>query len=179
MVLSGIIIIILLFAFTRGYKIGLLRTFIRLIGRIIIFTVAILLAHRIGSWFATNLLSGANAQYGATSVPHALTHSATEFMASGVAFGLLTMVGFFILRSVENGVKFLNKIPLLGWVNKILGALLNLLIMYVLVFFVLQIFQTWSVPSWQNQLSTSTLAQWMMNETPYLSHAIYEWWLAQ
>ncbi|GAK31265.1 colicin V production protein [Weissella oryzae SG25] len=179
MVLTFILAIILLLAWRKGYHNGLLRTFIRLIGRVLIWVVALLFAHRLGAWLLTSFFTGTTAQYGVTSMPDVAKDTALQFMTSGIAFGVITMIGYFILRSVENGVNFLNHIPVIGWVNRLLGGLLNIGIIYVLLFFVLQIFQTWQVPWWQNQLTSSDFAQWILTQTPFLSNEIYQWWIAQ
>lgn len=179
MLLTILLLLVLLAAWVRGYRNGLLRTFVRMVGRILIWVIAILLAHRLGVWLMDTFFSSATAQYGATTAPDIAKDTALQFMASGIAFGLITMIGYFILRSVENGVKFLNHIPVIGWINRLLGAILNLIIIYILIFFILQIFQTWQVTWWQDQLTNSKLAQWILTQTPFLSSEIYQWWIRQ
>ncbi|APS42090.1 hypothetical protein FOL01_1231 [Weissella jogaejeotgali] len=82
-----------------------------------------------------------------------------------------------IVKSIERSLRFINKIPILSTLNHIGGLLVFGLIVYVEVFFVLQITQTLNIPWYTQEMANSAVAQGIMNNTPYLSEAVYDWWL--
>jgi len=100
-------------------------------------------------------------------------------LASGLAFGLIMVIGTFIVRSIERSLRFINKVPLLGTMNRLAGMLVYGLLVYVEIFFVLQLTQTWEIPWYHDAMVQSPIAQWILNQTPYFSDAIYQWWILQ
>jgi uncharacterized membrane protein required for colicin V production len=179
MILSIAIGLILLLAFQRGHHFGLLRSVFRLLSRVVVFVLGILLAHRLGAWLSTAVLENLGGTFAASNVPDLVSGKATQFLASGLAFALISGIGYWVLNSIERSLKFFNKIPLLGTLNQLLGGLVYLLLAYVTIFFVLQVTQTLAIDWYHKQLVTSTLAQWMLDKTPYLSQQIYAWWVVQ
>lgn len=179
MVLSILIIAWLLISISRGYQNGLIRTLVRFIGRIIIYVAAILLAHKMGSWLGTFFLDHMTAEWATNGVPEILSDKAGEFLASGIAFFIITTIGYWLLWSIEGGLRFLNNVPVLGTMNRLAGALLAGLMTYILIFFILQVTQTIAISWYRDQLLASPVAQWILNQTPYLSDAIYQWWVVQ
>lgn len=176
-IFSWIIIILIILAMIHGYQLGLVRSLTMLVGRLIVYTFAILLAHKFGSWLYDMFVNGIVANWTATNVPATAMSQPGEFLASAIAFTIIILVGMSIVKSIERSLRFINKIPILSTLNHIGGLLVFGLIVYVEVFFVLQITQTLNIPWYTQEMANSAVAQGIMNDTPYLSEAVYDWWL--
>lgn len=177
--LSVIILVLLVAAMTRGYTLGFTRSLVSLGGRFIVYAVAILLSHRFGAWIHATFLTTIQARWAANGVPTVLADKANEFLASGLAFGILMFGGSLVLRSIERSLRFINKVPVLGKLNCLAGLLVYGLLVYIEIFFVLQLTQTLEIPWYHDAMIQSPVAQWMLNQTPYFSDAIYQWWILQ
>lgn len=160
----------------KGYQYGFLRTFAISVGRVIIWTLAVLLAHNLGTVMQNFFTSAVNAQW-STEVGGQFIGKATEFLFSGMGFAIITIIGTLLLRIIVRGLKFINHLPLLGFTNRLAGLLLNMIMMYVTVFFTLQIIGIWPISELHVQLTHSPVAQMIMQKTPVLSRTIYEWFL--
>ncbi|HJE14965.1 MAG TPA: CvpA family protein, partial [Lapidilactobacillus dextrinicus] len=68
-IFSWIIIILIILAMIHGYRLGLVRSLTMLVGRLIVYTFAILLAHKFGSWLYDMFVNGIVANWTATNVP--------------------------------------------------------------------------------------------------------------
>jgi uncharacterized membrane protein required for colicin V production len=179
MILTIVLVLILFGAFRYGYHYGLVRALFRLISRLIIIIVSMLLAHRFGTWINQTFLENLSASFAASSVPDSVTQKASQFLASGIAFSIISIGGYWVLHQIERSLRFLNKIPLIGTVNRLAGGLVYLVLAYLIIFLVLQVTQTWTIDWYRDQLISSRFAQWILNQTPYLSQSIYDWWLAR
>ncbi|MGL5748134.1 MAG: CvpA family protein, partial [Weissella cibaria] len=62
---------------------------------------------------------------------------------------------------------------------RLAGLLVYGLLVYIEIFFVLQLTQTLEIPWYHDAMIQSPVAQWMLNQTPYFSDAIYQWWILQ
>ena len=177
--LSIIIAVLLLAAVLRGRYLGFVRSLLSLGGRFVVYAVAVLMSHRLGSWIHETFLMTVQARWAANGVPEFVSDKANEFLASGLAFGLIMIIGTFIVSSIERSLRFINHVPLLGTVNRLAGMLVYGLLVYVEIFFVLQLTQTWEIPWYHDAMIQSPIAQWILNQTPYFSDAIYQWWILQ
>lgn len=72
-------------------------------------------------------------------------------------------------------MKWLNRLPVVGTMNGLAGGVLDLLLGYFIIFAGLLILQLLPFPWWQDQLAASGLAQWMMTQTPGLTHLVISW----
>jgi len=175
--LSIIIIVLMIAAMFRGYHLGFIRSLTSLIGRLIVYIIAILMAHRLGEWLMTTVLTNFATNWAANGVPSMLLDHSNEFLASGIAFGLIMFIGTMLVRSVERQLRFINKIPLLGTLNRWAGLLVYGGLIYIEIFFVLQFTQMLDIPWYHDAMVESPVAQWILNQTPYFSDAIYQWWI--
>ncbi|MDR3190926.1 MAG: CvpA family protein [Lactobacillaceae bacterium] len=172
------IIILALFAVTLlfGWKHGLIRTITRFAGQIIVWAVAVLMAHRLGMMLKALVGTDLAAQW-STPVPKLVIDSASDFLYSGIAFALIMVVGSIIIWFVQRGLAFINKIPFLGFFNRLAGLLFGAAVAYIEVFFILNIIRTWDLAWLQDQLTNSPIAQFILLQTPILSDHIYQWFL--
>lgn len=96
---------------------------------------------------------------------------------NAVAFLLLLAVGWFVTRLLGSMLNSLTFVPLVREVNAIGGGIGGFLMQYAGIFFLLTFLSLIPLDFLQEQLSGSPLAQWIITNTPYLSQAIYNWWL--
>lgn len=176
-VVSWIIIGLLILSMIHGYRLGLVRSLTMLVGRAIVYVFAILLAHRLGAWLYNIFVNGLSAQWTATQVPTNAVHQPGEFLASSIAFAFIVIIGMSIVKAIERSLRFINKVPILSTINHIGCLVVFGLVVYIEIFFVLQITQTLNITWYTENMANSTLAQAILNNTPYLSEAVYDWWL--
>ncbi|MDR3242003.1 MAG: CvpA family protein [Lactobacillaceae bacterium] len=176
MIISIIIIAALVLAAVKGHRYGLARTLALSAGRILVWALAVLLAHNVGNAIHQLFTGVVNAKW-ATPVATELADKAPDFLFSGLGFAIISIVGMIIVSLVQRGLKFINKIPLLGGLNRLLGMALNILVIYIGIFFVLQVVGTWNLPWFHDQITNSPVAQFVMTKTPLLSDKIYQWFL--
>lgn len=174
---SLIIVILIFLAMIHGYRLGMVRSLTMLVGRLIVYTFAILLAHKLGSWLYSAFFNSISANWTATNVPTTVANQPAEFLASGIAFTIIILIGMSIVKAIERSLRFINKIPILSTLNRLAGLIVLGLVVYVEIFFVLQITQTLNIPWYTQELANSSIAQGIMNNTPYISEAVYDWWL--
>ncbi|MFR4252604.1 MAG: CvpA family protein [Weissella confusa] len=86
--LSIIIAVLLLAAVLRGRYLGFVRSLLSLGGRFVVYAVAVLMSHRLGSWIHETFLMTVQARWAANGVPEFVSDKANEFLASGLAFGI-------------------------------------------------------------------------------------------
>lgn len=176
-VVSWIIIGLLILSMIHGYRLGLIRSLTMLVGRVVVYIFALLLAHRLGEWLYNIFVNGLSAHWTATQIPENAVNQPGEFLASGIAFTIMVVIGMTIVKSIERSLRFINKIPVLSTINRIGGLIVFGLVVYVEIFFVLQLTQTLDVTWYTENMVNSSLAQSILNDTPYLSEAVYDWWL--
>src|SRR5699024_6626749 len=91
---------------------------------------------------------------------------------NAVAFALIFFVTKIILQIIASMLDFVSRIPIVRHVNKILGAVLGFLEVYLIVFILLYIVALLPLGSLQAKLSDSFIATLIVEKTPYLSHAV-------
>ncbi|PWF99589.1 CvpA family protein [Levilactobacillus bambusae] len=173
MLLSIIIIAILFFGFRRGYRRGFIWEIINLLGYIGLWVIARLFAPQIGQAVA-KLVSGwtfqSNSQFSQV--------AAGTFFGTGIGYLIIFSVGWFILRWVGRTLNFAAKIPVIHQLNGLAGGVINLVIRYGLVFIGLEVLSLVSITWWQQMYHASTVAQWIVHQTPVLSSEVVKWWLS-
>ena len=98
-------------------------------------------------------------------------------MGSGLVFIVLLMVGGAISHYVLRSLKIIRHIPLLGWVDGVLGGILYGFIGAVIAFFTLQLLSV--VPNtWiQDQFLNTPQLNQILDNVPFFAEQIYHWWL--
>lgn len=178
MILSAIMIIWMIGAALYGRHLGLMRTITVWGGRVLIWVIAALLSHRFGTFLSDTFFSDLQIK-GTTALPSTLTDKALEFFSSGVAFALIMFVGSLTIRTINRSLTFINKVPLIGGLNRLLGMLVALVMVHVEIFLILNIVRIWPNTWLQTQLTSSPMAQYILNKTPVLSESIYTWFISQ
>ncbi|WP_033544006.1 CvpA family protein [Planococcus sp. CAU13] len=92
------------------------------------------------------------------------------------AFALIFFVVKFALQLLASMFDFLKYLPVLGFLSKILGAILGFIEVYILLFFFLYVFALLPMDIVQTHLAGSGIAQGILENTPYFSEKVKEWW---
>lgn len=63
-------------------------------------------------------------------------------------------------------LNWFSKLPILGTIDRWVGALLNFLVIYLLIYILLVVFQLYPAEWWQLQFANSEIAQLIIKNTP-------------
>ena len=96
---------------------------------------------------------------------------------NALSFLIIIAAGWLVTRILGYMLNSLAYLPVLKQVNNLGGAILGLLMQYFGVFLLLSFFTFIPFDFIQNQLAESGLANWIIQNTPYLSSTVYEWWV--
>lgn len=176
MILTSIILIILIGCWVNGSNRGLLATLISTGTYIVSWLVAKLGAHLLGSLFV-NLLPRLSPEMAQNSITTTLldTVNPTAFFYNGIAFMLIFSVISFLGHWLLKRLNWLNKLPVVGTVNRVGGGILDVLFGYLIIFIFLMIFQLFPGQWWQEQLSQSGIAQLIIKDTPGMAQMVLNW----
>jgi len=159
MILSIIIILLLVISFKTGYYYGFVRSIVRMAGRFIVLLVATVFARPISTWLATTIFH----------------EPATSFLFTTVTFAVLVAFGTMIWRHIERVMHIFNKIPLIGFFNRLAGSLVYVTIAYLMIYVILLVTKEWQIDWYQIQLQHSMVTKWMLTETPAYTTVLTEW----
>lgn len=173
-----ILILLLLFGFLIGLKRGFILQVFHLVGFIVAFVIAVMyydkLASKLTLWIPYPELSSDNAwAVFLNSLP-----LETAFY-NAIAFAIIFFAVKIILQIMASMLDFVAELPILHSINRILGAILGFLEIYLLIFVVLYILALVPVASIQSWFDGSVIAPLIIENTPILSDKIRELWFAQ
>ncbi|WP_278848548.1 CvpA family protein [Leuconostoc lactis] len=173
MILLGIAIIFVLLWLISGYRHGFVNGLLRLALWVVVWYIAIKFAQPFGQ-FLSRFLAG---QFVRNTVPQDVVSHGSQFLGSGIAFSLLLILGGTVSHFVLRSLHVIRHIPILGWVDGVLGALLYGVIGVVIAFFALQVLSV--VPDvWiQDQFLSTPLLNQLLDGVPFFAEQIYHWWL--
>lgn len=160
MLLSVIIILILISAVARGYRRGFVLELLYSLGYIIVF----IFAKTFNTSFA-NFLSSTFGDWSNDQVTN-LT------VMNSVAFIILMAVGWLIIRLLGRLSQMVTWLPIIHQVNGLAGAIVGVVISYLITFIILSISQFVPNDFYQEQLSQSVVAQTILSKTPAVSSKI-------
>lgn len=162
-----IIIILFIMGIVEGYKRGLITSLFKLLSTIIIFVFAYSLKGPLSLVLMNYLpfLSFSGIFAGITAL--------NVLLYEGIAFFILIIIFSFLTKILLKISGILNKIInatiILGFPNKIGGAIINLVRYYIIAFIVIFILNL--IPASSIYINSSNLSQAMLNKTPILSPA--------
>jgi len=173
---SLIIILLLVFGFFVGLKRGLILQLLHLTGFIIAFIVAANyydeLGPRIALWVPYPELTDDSAW--------------AEFLQmlpletgfyNAIAFAIIFFAVKIILQIIASMLDFVAAIPILNSVNKLLGSIFGFLEIYLILFIVLYILALTPLETVQGWINNSSIALFILEQTPYFSEKVMELWL--
>ena len=172
-----IIILLLIFGLLIGLKRGFILQLLHLAGFIIAFIVAAMYYDEIGPrlslWIPYPEISDDSAW-----ADFLQTLPLENGFYNAIAFAVIFFAVKIILQIIASMLDFVASLPILKSVNKLLGAVLGFLEVYLLLFIILYILALTPITGIQNWINDSSLALFMVEDTPYLSQKIKELWFA-
>lgn len=171
--LDLILFILLLFGLFIGLNRGFILQFFHLIGFITAFIVAAMyygkLAEELKLWIPYQELTN-----------HELWPDFLQMLPvesafySIVSFAIIFFVVKIILQIIATMLDFVAAIPVIKSVNKILGAALGFLEIYLIAFVILFVLALTPVETIQTLINDSSIALFMLEKTPYFSDKLFE-----
>ncbi|PSL35200.1 putative membrane protein required for colicin V production [Planomicrobium soli] len=173
--LDILLLILLLGGLIVGAKRGLVVQLIHMVGFIIALVVAYLYYKPLAEYFVLWI------PYPAVSEGSRFTIAIEQLDLDQTfyqlfAFALIFFAVKFALQILASMFDFLKYLPLLGFISKILGAILGLIEVYILLFIFIYVLALLPMDFIQNHLAGSGIAQTMLEHTPYFSEKVKEWW---
>ena len=93
-----------------------------------------------------------------------------------IAFAVIFFVVKIALQIVGSMFDFLKYIPVLGSINRLLGAMLCFAEFYILIFIGLYVIALLPLENVQTVLSKSVLTELILEKTPILTSMFQNWW---
>lgn len=153
-VIDLIIVLVLTLGGWNGYRTGLLRQLTRLFGTVIAYVFALWLRPYVAPVVRTWLPLHTQNQSG-------LLTPWIGNIDNGIAFALVFIVSFFLLRYAAGLLDALFSLPVLSTVNRLAGLVVGLALAVVFVYVITLLLHYVNDPRLQLQLQNSTIVQWM------------------
>lgn len=175
--LNIIIIILLVFGVFMGLKRGFVLQLLHLTGFIISFIVAVMYFKPLGEKLSLYIpypdLTGEGAF---ASFLNNLPLETAFYNA--IAFAVIFFAVKLILQIIASMLDFVASIPILGCINKILGAVLGFAEVYLIMVILLYILALTPVQGIQDAIQHSSIALSIIENTPYFSEQIFKLWFS-
>ncbi|HLR08356.1 MAG TPA: CvpA family protein [Bacillota bacterium] len=172
-----ILFLLLIFGLLMGLKRGFILQVLHLTGFIIAFVVAVLyydqLASKLSLWIPYPELSNDSAW---AVFLNALPLETAFYNA--ISFALIFFVAKLALQLIASMLDFVASLPVLNSLNRILGAVLGFLEVYLIIFIVLSILALTPAENVQAWIADSPLALFIIEHTPYLSAKLKTLWFS-
>lgn len=159
--LSFLIIIVLLLAFGKGWRLGFTRQLILAIGSLAVFFIA---------WRYNADLSRVLGQVITTFKSNYTTSHFTNILS----FYILIFIGNAVIFALAKASKAVTWLPVIKQTNALAGALLATLLSYVAIFIVLWTFAILPFQNLNTFVAHSEVAQWITQQTPLLTERLID-----
>lgn len=175
---SLLILILLIFGFLMGLKRGFILQVFHLVGFIASFTLAAMYYDKIAPTLALwipypELSSDSTWSVFLQSLP-----LETGFY-NAISFAIIFFVVKIGLQIIASMLDFVADLPILSSINKIFGAVLGFVEVYLILFIILSILALTPLGSIQSWINNSSVALLMIEHTPFLSNMIKSLWFTQ
>jgi len=173
--LNLILIFLLLFGLIIGLKRGFILQFFHLIGFAAAFIMATLYYNKLTPhlvlWIPYPELSGDNvwAQF-LQALP------LEKGFYNAISFAIIFFAVKIALQIIASMLDFVAALPILNWMNRILGAVFGFLEIYLIIFILLFILALTPLSIVQSVINDSSIALFMIEKTPILSDKIKSLW---
>lgn len=173
--ISLIIFLLLVFGFFIGLKRGFILQLFHLIGFIASFIIAVMyyskLSPKLALWIPYPELS-ADSSWAVfmQSLP------LEKGFYNAISFAIIFFAAKIGLQIIASMLDFVAELPILSSFNKILGAVLGFLEVYLLLFIILFILALTPLTTVQAWINDSFLALFIIEHTPFLSSKLSELW---
>lgn len=175
--MSVILILILIFGFLMGLKRGLILQAVHLVGYLVSFIAAVLYYDKLADKLSL-LIPYPNLSDDGLWANFLQSVPLEKAFYNAIAFAVIFFAVKIILQIVASMLDFVSAIPVLGAINKWLGAILGFVEVYVLLFVVLFILVLTPVTQIQTWINDSSVAMFIIEKTPVLSKKIMSLWMS-
>ncbi|MCT6924533.1 MULTISPECIES: CvpA family protein [Bacillales] len=93
-----------------------------------------------------------------------------------IAFALIFFVTKLVLQIIGSMFDFLTYLPVLGSINRLLGAVLGFIEFYFIIFIALYVLALLPLEVIQTVLNKSILTSLMLEHTPVITKMFQDWW---
>lgn len=170
--LDIIILILLLMGTLLGLKRGFILQFIRLTSFILSIAFAALFYKNV----APHLHWIPAPDFQRDSRLFLFTGNLEAAYYNAIAFIVLFIIAKILLRIIGSFLSIVAGIPVIKQINQMLGAVLGFLEVYLFTFVLLYVASVLPVDALQQMMGQSSLANVIINHTPYLSGLLQELW---
>ncbi|WP_239254752.1 CvpA family protein [Listeria ilorinensis] len=173
MILNVIIIFLLICGLFGGYKNGILRQLIITLGYVLSFFIAqqyyqMLAPHLTFIPYPT--VDKSNDMY------HLFKLLRTEeAYYNALAFLLIFIVAIIVVHMLASLIGGATRIPILRQINGLIGGALGVIQVYLFIFLILYIGAIYPADWTRDLIQSSSVAQWILENTPILSKQFFEW----
>lgn len=164
MVFTWGIIIILALGLISGYQRGFVSVVMSLLAYIVAWLIATIFSQTLAE-FLFHAFTSSNSS--AVPIPR---------MLSGVVFFVLFSVAYSVVRRVGRDLNLITRLPLIHSVNALVGAALNFIVRYLLIFLVLNLLLLFPNQWIHVQYQNSPVAQNIVKKTPVMSKQLISSW---
>lgn len=173
--LSLVLIVLLIFGFLMGLKRGFILQLFHLLGFFIAFYIAQKyydqLAPQLALWVPYPDLTGESGW-----AVFLQTLPLENAFYHAISFVVIFFGTKIILQIITTMLDFIAAIPILRSVNKILGALLGFMEVYLIAMIILFIAALLPIERVQAIIKDSKVALYMIEQTPFLSEKLHKLW---
>lgn len=152
--LDIIFVIIIALGGINGYRLGLVRQVTRLFGAVIAYFVSYWLRPYVAP-VIRNMHLFSHARQG--TIANALFGD----LSGAIAFGLIFLVTFLLLRYAAGLIDALFSLPVLSFINRFLGLVAGVALAVIFVYILSLILHYVHTPSITHQMSHSAIAHWL------------------
>lgn len=172
---SLIIIVLLLFGVLMGLKRGFILQLFHFIGFMASFIVAAVyydkLSPKLALWIPyPELSSDSSWAVFLQALP------LEKGFYNAISFAIIFFVTKIALQIIASMLDFVAELPILNIVNRMAGAVLGFLEVYLLLFIILFILALTPLASVQSWVNDSTVALFIIEHTPFLSNKLKDLW---
>lgn len=173
MILNIIIIILLVGGFFTGYRNGFIRQLVITLGYFLSFFVAYhyfadLAPHL--SFIPYPNVDKTDSVYKLLELLHT-----EEAYYNSIAFILIFLAAIIIVHMISSLIGNRTKIPVISQLNGLIGGILGVVATYLFIFVILYLTAIFPVEWAENLLKGSSVAAWILENTPILSEKFYDW----
>ncbi|MFS0751242.1 CvpA family protein [Oceanobacillus sp. 1P07AA] len=172
-----LLFLLLIFGFLMGLKRGFILQLLHLTGFIVAFVLAVMYYKPLGEQLSLFI------PYPELSSDSSWANFLQSLPLEGafynaIAFALIFIAVRVILQIIASMLDFVASIPIINSVNKLLGAVLGFVEIYLLTFILLFILALTPLGGVQEAIQQSSIALFMIEKTPYFSEKIVDLWFS-